>query len=87
VRPWAVQSKTGLAKSKLSLLAKGYRRLWGLLRQEGWLINASTRLYPKGVCRLYFQQRSSLRHKSKKSSMASCFPIFSLLTAINQQWR
>jgi hypothetical protein len=70
-------------------LRNGYRRLWRLLRQEGWLINASTRLssHPKGVCRLYPQQGLSLRHNSKKPFMASCFPIFSSLTTINQQWR
>jgi putative transposase len=58
----------------------GYRRLWGLLRQEGWFIN------PKRVYRLYSQRGLAMRRKAKKRRVSSCTPTLSSLTTINQRW-
>jgi putative transposase len=59
----------------------GYRRIPGLLRREGWLVNA------KRVCRLYREMGLQLRSKSPKRRVtAQLREDRSAASAVNQVW-
>ncbi len=58
----------------------GYRRLWALLRREGWTINH------KRVYRLYTKEWLAMRCKVSQRRFARPATIPTPITIVNQQW-
>jgi len=67
-----------LARTRVSW---GYRRLFLLLRREGWVINI------KRVRRIYRAERLQLaRRRPKRRKSVTARPVAAALTAANQRW-